>query len=251
MEEQKAYDDQVELYRHPSLLQLWTGSFNVGLGLATGNSNTFNFTTGFNAVRDTHKDKIGLYFASIYGTGKNLPDDSGGSVWHGDNGEFEPWRRHLQPQFEPEAVRLGAGRLSRATSSRSLEFQINPSGGFGCHAIKTRYLLSWIYLVADRSISSTTRPLAGARPKSWSATSIDKVWHKRTHLHQSLRFFPNMSDLGQYRVNFDLVASTAVSKLLTLNVTFSDRFTSNPPPGTKDNDLILSAGVGLTFTKLK
>jgi putative salt-induced outer membrane protein len=247
MEEQKAYDDQVELYRHPSLLQLWTGSANVGLGLATGNSNTFNFTTGFNAVRDTHKDKIGLYFASIYGTGRTCPtigrcvEDTTANSMRGG----VIYNRNLNQKL----YIWGQADFS-SDEFQNLELQINPSGGFGFHAYKSE--TAFLDLLGGGSFNEqyyTTFSRGSA--EIVVGDEFDKVWHKRTHLHQSLRFFPNMTDLGQYRVNFDLVGSTAVSKLLTMNVTFSDRFTSNPPPGTKDNDLILSAGFGLTFTKLK
>lgn len=247
MEEQKAYDEQVELYAHPNLLQLWTGSANVGLGLATGNSNTFNFTTGFNAVRDTHKDKLGLYFASIYGTGKTCPtlgpcanETTANSMRGG-----VIYNRNLNPKL----YIWGQADFS-SDEFQDLELQINPSGGFGYHAIKTD--TSYLDLLGGGSFNQqyyTTFSRGSA--EIVVGDEFDKVWHKRTHLHQSLRFFPNMTDLGQYRVNFDLVGSTAVSKVLALNVTFSDRFTSNPPIGTKQNDLILSAGLGVTFTKLK
>src|SRR5271165_1410151 len=250
MDEQKAYDEQVELYRHPSLIQLWTGSFNVGIGLAQGNSNTFNLTTGFNAVRDTHKDKIGLYFASIYGTGKTCPaapltgpcttqttanSNHGGIIYN----------RNLKPKL------YIWGQVDFASDQfQELEFQVNPSLGFGWHAIKTD--TSFLDILGGGSFNQqyyTTFNRSSA--ELVVGDEYDKVWHKRSHFHESLRFFPNMSYLGQYRINLDLVASTAVSKLLTLNATFSDRYTSNPPPGTKDNDLILSAGVGVTFSKLK
>jgi putative salt-induced outer membrane protein len=249
-DEQKAFDEQVELYRHPSLIQLWTGSFNVGIGLAQGNSNTFNLTTGFNAVRDTHKDKTTLYFASIYSTSKTCPvaplegpcstnatanSNLGGVIYNRDlNHKLFVWG---QADFSSDQFQL-------------LDFQINPSGGFGWHAIKTD--TSFLDILGGGSFNQqyyTTYDRSSA--ELVVGDEYDKVWHKRTHLHQGLRFFPNMSYLGQYRVNFELVASTAVSKLLTLNTTFTDRYTSNPPPGTKGNDLILSAGIGLTFSKLK
>jgi len=250
IEEQKAYDDQVELYRHPSLIQLWTGSFNLGIGLAQGNSNTFNLTTGFNAVRDTHKDKTTLYFASIYSTGKSCPPapETGPCTTQttaNSNHGGLIYNRNLKPKL------YIWGQADFASDEfQELEFQVNPSLGFGYHVIKTD--TSFLDILGGGSFNQQYYTMFDrSSAELVVGDEYDKVWHKRSHVHQSLRFFPNMSYLGQYRVNFDLVGSTAVSKLLTLNVTFSDRYTSNPPPGTKDNDLILSAGIGVTFTKLK
>jgi putative salt-induced outer membrane protein YdiY len=255
MEEQKAYDEQVELYRHPSLLQLWTGSFNLGIGLAQGNSNTFNLTTGFNAVRDTHKDKTTLYFASIYTTGKvtNTFCPTPGNCFERDVTQTTANSNHggvIYNRNLTEKLYVWGQADFASDQFQELELQVNPSAGFGWHAIKTD--TSYLDLLGGGSFNQQYyTAFDRSSAELVVGDEYDKVWRKRTHVHQSLRFFPNMSYLGQYRVNFDLVASTAVNKLLTLNATFSDRYTSNPPPGTKDNDLILSAGIGLTFSKLK
>jgi putative salt-induced outer membrane protein len=250
MEEQKAYDDEVELYRHPSLAQLWTGTLNLGLSLASGNSNTLNFATGFNAVRDTHKDKIGLYFASIYGSGKTCAAGTpSGSCPTETTAESNRGGIIYNRNITPKLYIWGQADFS-SDRFQQLNFQVNPSGGLGYHAIKNE--TAYLDLLGGGSFNQqyyTT--FSRSSGEIVVGDEFDKVWHKRTHLHQSLRFFPNMTDLGQYRVNFDLVGSTAVSKLLALNLTLSDRYTSNPPTGTKQNDLILSAGVALTFSKLK
>jgi putative salt-induced outer membrane protein YdiY len=69
----------------------------------------------------------------------------------------------------------------------------------------------------------------------------------RTSLTQSCRMFNNLSDTGQYRVNFDLGASTQVVKWLSWNLSVSDRYLSNPAPGRKTNDLLYTTGLGINF----
>jgi putative salt-induced outer membrane protein len=250
MEEQKAYDDQVELYRHPSLIQLWTGSFSLGIGLAQGNSNTFNLTTGFNAVRDTHKDKTTLYFASIYSENKTCPEaPATGPCTTASTANSNHGGVIYNRDLNPKLFVWGQADFS-SDEFQQLDFQVNPSAGLGWHAIKTD--TSYLDILGGGSFNQqyyTTFDRSSG--EIVIGDEYDKVWHKRTHLHQSLRFFPNMTDLGQYRINFDLVGSTNINKVFALNLAVSDRYTSNPPPGTKDNDLILSAGVGITFTKLK
>jgi hypothetical protein len=41
--------------------------------------------------------------------------------------------------------------------------------------------------------------------------------------------FPNLSDLGQYRFQFDATAATKLKTWLSWQITVSDRYLSNPP----------------------
>jgi hypothetical protein len=61
--------------------------------------------------------------------------------------------------------------------------------------------------------------------------------------------FPNLSDGGQYRFQFDATAATKLKAWLSWQVTVSDRYLSNPLPGLKSNDELLSTGLRVTFGK--
>src|SRR5579872_507411 len=69
-EEEAAYEKAVERLKNPSLLDLWTGFVDTGLSLARGNAATTTFNLGMNAVRVTPRDKITVYFTSIYSKNK-------------------------------------------------------------------------------------------------------------------------------------------------------------------------------------
>jgi hypothetical protein len=61
--------------------------------------------------------------------------------------------------------------------------------------------------------------------------------------------FPNLSDLGQYRFQFDATAATKLKTWLSWQITVNDRYLSNPLPGLKSNDELLSTGLRLAFGK--
>jgi hypothetical protein len=65
----RSKEEQAEIERliDPGLFEAWTGNFNAGLSLATGNAETFGFTLGVAASRTTPRDKTSVYAASIYG----------------------------------------------------------------------------------------------------------------------------------------------------------------------------------------
>ena len=71
----------------------------------------------------------------------------------------------------------------------------------------------------------------------------------RTTLVQSFRMFNNLSNAGEYRINFDAGATTVLFKWLTWNIALSDRYLTNPAPGRKSNDFLYSTGFGFTFTR--
>ncbi len=59
-------------------------------------------------------------------------------------------------------------------------------------------------------------------------------------LFQRLSAFPNLTNGGQYRGNFDGGASFKLTKALSWNVALTDRYLSNPLPGKNKNDMVLT-----------
>jgi putative salt-induced outer membrane protein YdiY len=91
---------------------------------------------------------------------------------------------------------------------------------------------------------------SGVRRKSGESV-IGEEWSFRltgaTWFTQQLAVYPNLTDPGEYRVNFDSTATTRINDWLSWQVTLSDRFLSNPRPGRQQNDLLFTTGVRLTL----
>jgi hypothetical protein len=51
-----------------------------------------------------------------------------------------------------------------------------------------------------------------------------------------------MSNVGVYRFQLDATAATRLKTWLSWQVTYSDRYLSDPLPGLKKNDVLLSTG---------
>ena len=240
VDEQKAYQAEIDRYANPSILDLWAGNVDLGLALSRGNANTTNFSAGFNAVRTTKIDKITVNFTSIYSTS---------SV-----GGFRSVTANAKRGSIDYDINVGP-KLFLWTSVdlendhfQELQLRFVPAGGFGYHVFKTSS--SYLDVLGGGSLSrefySTFNRTSG---EVVFGDDYDKTFGKRSHIHQSFRMFPNLSYSGQYRVNFDLIASTALTKMVSLQLTGSDRYTSFPPVGLKGNDLILTTGVRFTFAR--
>ena len=64
-------------------------------------------------------------------------------------------------------------------------------------------------------------------------------------------FFPNLTNGGEYRVNFDITLVTDISRRIGWQITLSDRYLSNPPPGFEKNDLLLTTGLKIKLGEFK
>jgi len=50
-------------------------------------------------------------------------------------------------------------------------------------------------------------------------------------------------------VNFDVGTVTALTRWLSWQLTYSDRYLSNPVPGRKNNDVLFTTGFRITFAR--
>jgi hypothetical protein len=80
---------------------------------------------------------------------------------------------------------------------------------------------------------------------------LDSKISKRTTVTERFSFFPNITHLGDYRMQFDSRVASQVKNWLSWHVTFTDRDITYPPPGLKGNDLLLSTGLRVTWGRVK
>jgi len=62
-----------------------------------------------------------------------------------------------------------------------------------------------------------------------------------------MQYMPNVSDLSDYRVRFDLIASYPLFKRITMSLNAVNEYESLPPRGVDNNDLQITTNVNITF----
>jgi len=78
----------------------------------------------------------------------------------------------------------------------------------------------------------------------------DEFTHKftaNTSMIQDFYFFLDLNSGGGYRGVFDFGLASKLYRAITWNLNFGDRYNSRPVAGKKNNDLLLTTGLGLTF----
>jgi putative salt-induced outer membrane protein len=129
-------------------------------------------------------------------------------------------------------------------------------GGLGVHLIKNTSTTLDVFGGGDyhREKFSPNPPLVVTGVTRNTAEVLvgeELSWkmNQRISLNERFSAFPNMSDIGQYRFQFDASAAAKLKNWLSWQITFSDRYLSNPLPGLKSNDQLLSTGLRLNFGK--
>lgn len=240
-DEQTAYETEIDRYRNPRLVDLWTGTLDLGYAASKGNATTQSFTLSANANRATSRDKIGVYYTSLFASN----DVEGKSI---TSANFK--RGGIAYNLNVRKKMFVFGSVDLETDEfQSLDLRFVPAGGIGYHAIATEKTQLDLNLgaAANREFYST-----GLNRTSAELLLGEDLVHKftaTTSLREKLVFFPNMSDGGNYRVNFDTTLVTTIRRWLSWQFTVSDRFLSNPVPGRKKNDALFSTGLRLTFAR--
>ncbi len=250
--EQAAYDKSL----HPGLKHGWTGGLNVGFSVARGNSETENLALAFNAVHPTLNDKITLYATSI-DTQNNLATPS--TVANLETGGLR-YDRNLNPKL----FAFGAADLM-SNALQYLDLRQVYTGGFGFHAIKTdRTILDFLggvnythetYSNGAPIIPATAPPtfVSYGVTHRYVALTLGEILNqkmgKSTALIQDFTFYPNLQQTGEYRGTFDLGTVTKLNKWLGWQNQFQDIYVSNPPTGSKKNDVLFTTGLNISFTR--
>jgi putative salt-induced outer membrane protein len=253
--EQTAFDKSL----HPGLLHGWTGGANVGFSVARGNSETENLALAFNAVHASLNDKLTLYATSI-DTNNNLATPS--TVANLETGGLR-FDRNLNPKL----FAFGAADFM-SNALQFLDLRQVYTGGFGYHAIKSdKTVLDFLGGVNYTHETYSNGTEIPPTPPSTTPTGVfesygvthryvaltlgEELMHKlgkSTVVTQNVDFYPNLQDTGQYRFTFNMGTVTKINKWLGWQNQFGDIYVSNPPTGSKTNDVLFTTGLNIAFT---
>jgi putative salt-induced outer membrane protein len=234
--EQAAYEKTL----HPGLLEGWQGGADVGFGLTRGNSQTKNLALALTANRKTLHDKLSLYTDSIYATNDTpgaTPATTAKAVQGGARYDHD---------FTSRLFGYG-GADFQTDALQTLDLRSVFGGGLGWHAIKNaRTTLDLL-----GGLDYTREKYATLASRSFAAVSVgEELSHKlgmNTLLTQKLYFFPNLNDTSEYRATFNFGTVTKISKWLGWQNAFGDIYVTNPPAGAKQNDILLTTGLNISF----
>jgi len=238
--EQAAYEHSL----HPGFTEDWTISTTVGFSLARGNSDTTNISTGFSGIRTTLNDKLTTYANTIYAS-SNTPGTSGVTA--------NDVRGGARYDHDFQARLFGFGSADYEYNQlQDLNLRQIYSGGLGVHVIKRTGTTFDVLFGANYTRESySASDIAAPQQRNIAGVTLGEdfthqFWKTSTFTEQ-FNFYPDLSDTGQYRFTLDTTLTNKLYKWLSWQTTGSDVFVSDPIPGAKKNDLILTTGLNIAF----
>lgn len=220
----------------------WRGALSSALALAAGNTKSTNFNIGADALKATKEDKLSLFLTSLYGS-RDVAGKSEKTANLIRGGARYDWnltdRTFVFGTLEAEKDQI-----------QGLDSRLAGGAGFGYKMIKEPNL-SWDLF--GGVVQKQDRFTFGSRRISKSSTELmlgEESNHKiseGTSFKQKLTLFPNLSNSGELRGQFDAGFVTALGKGIGLQVTLSNRYNSEAPIGTKKSDTLLLTGITMAL----
>jgi putative salt-induced outer membrane protein YdiY len=216
----------------------WRGSFGAGLSAATGNTDSTSFNINGDAVRATPIDEWDFGTTALYGT---KTSDGESSETANLARAFGKYDRNINDQI------FGFGSLDfEHDKLQELDLRSVFALGLGYHLIKTD---STIFDVSS-GVTYNHETYTDLVRSSEEIVVAEETSHKlsdTTSIKQRFAIYPNLTESGQYRAQFDASLVTSLSEHLSLQMSVSDRYQSNPLPDIKKNDLLFLTSVNFKF----
>jgi putative salt-induced outer membrane protein YdiY len=230
-----------EKMEHPGWLQAWTGGLTTSFAMTRGNSETKNLGLAFTADRKTLHDHLGLYQTSVFAA-----NDAAGAIPSTTANSNQGGARY-DHDFGVRTFSF-AGADFQSDDLQDLDLRSVFSGGIGFHLIeRERTTLDFL------SGLNYTRESYSTIQRNLVALTLGEEFMKKigagTVLTQKLYAYPDINEAGQYRTTFNFATVTKLSKWLGWQNSFADTYVTNPPPGARQNDIILTTGLNIAFTR--
>ena len=236
--EQDAYKAEIERLRNPGLLDFWSGYIDGGFSFSGGNADTSAISTSMRTQRRTQRDKISIYATTLFAQNSNsgVTETTANAIRGGTRYEVTVSDRlftfgFLDLEFD---------------EFQDLDLRSVLGGGLGWHVQDTDRTVFDVFSGGSFNqefFTSETR-------RSGEIVLGQELTYRlveSTSLSERFSFFPNLSNTGEYRHQFDATLTTDLAKWLAWHFTISNRFLSNPIPGVKKNDVLMTTGVRFSF----
>ena len=233
---------------HPRIIDLWAALVDAGLSFTRGNSDSTSFALTGKAARVTKHTKVSLYSTEIYSrsTLAGVSNTTASAIRGGGRVDVDLRGRLFVfglADFEHDRF-------------QALDLRSVLGAGLGYHLIKEKDRTFDVFGGATYNQEYYSKPFSPPNPSTTRKTAefvlgetLATKLGSRTTLGEQFSFFPNLSDTGDYRLQLDATAATKLKNWLSWQITFSDRYVSRPLLGLKDNDVLFTTGLRLTYGK--
>lgn len=220
--------------KEPEKKPKWETSAAVGLTLTEGNSETLQLNGNVQSAKKWDKNEVNLGADGSYGE-----DDGETSVAYIRG--FGQYNRLFTERF------FGYARLEALNDAiADIDVRITFSPGLGYYLIKNEKTL----LRAEVGPGVIYEKVAGEEDTYMTIRLAERFEHKLTEksrIWQSLEFLPQVDDVENFIMNFEIGIETDITKHLSQRTYFQDSYDNEPAPDRERNDMKLVAAMVYKF----
>lgn len=212
----------------------WRRSFEFGLSMTQGNSDTLRYTAGLNVTRDRDADLTQFKANASYGESEDVKDTENATA-------MARYGRDLSKSAYALAS-LDGGYDSIADLDYRLSFILSP----GLRLIRTDRTALNVeagagYLEEEKG--GVSRGFAAGR----LAGALERILNPYVLAWCAGEYIPKLSDTGVFFANAEVGLVSFLAQNLSLNVVFRERYDSDPVPGKTASDAALTTSLSITF----
>ncbi len=219
----------------------WRHAIGLGLSYASGNSESSTLTLNADGVRQTDHDKWSY-------NGKALRAESDGDTTGDQIGLGTRYERDINGRL----FGFGQGDYLRDRLA-NLSWRTSVGAGLGYHVFKSEKL-SWdvfsgLGYTHDRYVAPTD--IGGATRSRWGYAELllgQESNHKvsdTSTFRQRFVIYPNLSESGEFRAQFDAGLAVAINDMMSLTATLTYRYNSDPGVDIEKGDLLFVTGIAV------
>jgi len=230
-----------EMETRPRFRQMWSGLLDLGFAATRGNSDTSALNLSAKAARVTSHSKLGVYGTAIYA--KDSTSGASVTTAHAIRGGI---RGDLNV-----APRLFVFAISdfEYDQFQNLNLRNDTGGGAGYHLFKRRDT----FLDVDGGLTYEQAYFFNSIHRKSAEVLVGENFGTkigtRLTISEQASIYPGVSgaERGEYRFTMDATAAVKLKNWLSWQLTYSDRFLSDPLFPLKRNDALFTMGLRASF----
>jgi putative salt-induced outer membrane protein YdiY len=212
----------------------WRRNLDFGMNMARGNTDTLRYSLGVDTVKEKDANTIRFRAHGAYG-------ESDGSKDTENAGATLRYERQLTP------IVYALANLDWMTDPiAELDYRFTGILSPGFHLIRTKTSLLNFEIgagyVEEKKDNNEDGYTAGR-----AAIIAEKLFNDHVLGWATVEYIPKLADPSVFFINTELGLASYITRDLSLNICYQERYDSNPGEDTESRDSILSTALSLNF----
>jgi putative salt-induced outer membrane protein YdiY len=221
----------------------WETVASAGVTLTRGNSDNFLATLGLDTKRKWSKDEMLLGASGGFGENtKHVPGDDTTTKTDQYIKGYGQWN-HLFTERNYAGVRADAIYDEIA----AIDYRVTLSPLAGHYFIKNAQTFLSGEIGPSVVFENTRTEESTVYFAFRVAERFEHKFNDRTKIWQTAEWIPQVDNINNWLLNFEIGVSSALTKSMDLQVKLVDTYDREPAPGRRENDLKLIAGLAYKF----